>query len=275
MKPLYQLEEWPTERAAGGWIDTRGGGHRVGATGHPFPLASVTKVIFAYALLIAIEEGTLDLDQPAGPEGATVRHLLAHASGLGPSPTQPLARVEARRIYSNGGYDLLGDLLARSADMPAAQYLHEAVVAPLDLQAVTLTGSPAFGAVGSVDDLLVLAAEWLAPTLISPTTMAEATTPQFPDLSGVLPGYGRQDPNPWGLGFEIRGEKAPHWTGATNSPATFGHFGRAGTFVWVDPRAGVACVALTDRDFGPWAIEAWPRLSDAVLVEAGGYSADR
>ena len=275
MKALYQLEEWPTEWAAGGWINARGEGHRVGETAHSVPLASVTKVIFAYAVLVAIEEGTLDLDQPANPEGATVRHLLAHASGLGDTPDQQLAQVGTRRIYSNGGYDLLGAVLARSADMSAAEYMHEAVVAPLGLQAVALTGSPAFAAVGSVDDLLVLAAEWLRPTLISPMTLSEATTPQFAHLSGVLPGFGRQDPNPWGLGFEIRAEKVPHWTGATNTPATFGHFGRSGTFVWVDPAAGVACAALTNREFGPWAIEAWPRLADAVLAEAVGGGNDR
>ncbi|MCP3992830.1 MAG: beta-lactamase family protein [Actinomycetia bacterium] len=270
MKALHHLEEWPTELAAGGWIHANGGGHRAGDTGHPFPLASVTKPLFAYAVLVAIEEGTLHLDQPAGPQGATVRHLLAHASGLGDNPTQQLARVEKRRIYSNGGFELLGHLLTQSAGMPAAQYLHEAVVGPLGLTTVALEGSPAHGAVGSVDDLLTLAAEWLAPTLVSASTMQGATRVHFPHLSGVLPGFGRQDPNPWGLGFELRGSKTTHWTGAANSTATFGHFGRSGTFVWVDPEAAVACVVLTNRDFGPWAIEAWPQLADAVLAEAGG-----
>ena len=52
-----------------------------------------------------------------------------------------------------------------------------------------------------------------------------------------------------------------------NSPKTFGHFGQAGTFLWVDPDAGVACVALTDRPFGPWAAEVWPEFADAVLAE--------
>ena len=58
---------------------------------------------------------------------------------------------------------------------------------------------------------------------------------QFPGLVGVLPGFGRMDPNDWGLGFELRDAKSPHWTGARNSPRTFGHFGGSGTFLWVDP----------------------------------------
>ncbi|HSY00101.1 MAG TPA: serine hydrolase, partial [Streptomyces sp.] len=50
---------------------------------------------------------------------------------------------------------------------------------------------------------------------------------------------------------------------------TFGHFGQSGTFLWIDPVAGLACVALTDRAFGPWAIEAWTPFTDAVLAEVG------
>jgi CubicO group peptidase (beta-lactamase class C family) len=86
----------------------------------------------------------------------------------------------------------------------------------------------------------------------------------------VLPGYGRHDPNDWGLGFELRDHKHPHWTGSRNSPRTFGHFGRTGTFLWVDPDAGLALAVLTDRDFGDWAIDAWPVLADAVLAEFDG-----
>ena len=91
---------------------------------------------------------------------------------------------------------------------------------------------------------------------------------QFPGLTGVLPGFGRMEPNDWGLGFELRDGKHPHWTGSRNSPATFGHFGRSGTFLWVDPERRVALGVLTDEPFGDWAVAAWPALSDAVLAEA-------
>ena len=130
-----------------------------------------------------------------------------------------------------------------------------------------LKGSPGAGAESTVDDLTLFARELQRPTLIDQSTLDEATRVVFPGLNGVLPGFGHQKPNDWGLGFEIRDGKAPHWTGTANSPATFGHFGQSGTFLWVDPEAGVACVALTDRDFGPWAAEVWPACSDAVLAE--------
>ena len=114
-----------------------------------------------------------------------------------------------------------------------------------------------------------VALELLEPTLVDPATLATATAPVFPELAGVLPGFGPQDPNPWGLGFEIRGHKNPHWTSRASSARTFGHFGRAGTFCWVDPVAGTGCVVLTDAGFGPWAVEAWPAFNDAVVAELG------
>ena len=94
---------------------------------------------------------------------------------------------------------------------------------------------------------------------------------QFPGLDGVLPGYGVQRPNDWGLGFEIRATKHPHWTAPANSAASFGHFGQSGTFIWADPVAGLALVVLTDRDFGEWAHPLWPALSGEVLREFGAH----
>ncbi len=271
MAALDLIDTWPVDHAAAGWVDRTGRTERSGESSRAFPLASVTKPIFAYAVLIAVEEGTLSLDQTITENGdqrpRTVRHLLSHASGLPPEPGGPIAEPETRRIYSNAGFELLGRALARASDMSAEDYVDLAVCQPLGLGATRLDGSPAHAAHSSVDDLLTLLAEWLSPTLIHPDTMRTAITAQFPDLAGVLPGYGRQVPNPWGLGFELRGTKSPHWTGTANAPETFGHFGRSGTLVWVDPVAGRAAVALTDRTFGEWAIDAWPSFNDAILAE--------
>ncbi|HLM96490.1 MAG TPA: serine hydrolase domain-containing protein [Acidimicrobiales bacterium] len=270
--PLDAVALWPVGRAAAAVVRLGPAGS-VEVAGHtgdleaPFPWASVTKLLVAMAVLVAAEEGTLDLDDPAGPPGSTVRHLLAHASGLGPDSARALAAPGRRRIYSNAGYEVLADLLAQRGEMPFIDYLRTGVVHPLEMTGTELPpgSSPASGARGPVRDLLALAGELLAPRLVSKATLDGATAVAFPGLAGVLPGYGRFDPCDWGLGFEVRDGKAPHWTGARNSPATFGHFGRSGGFVWVDPRAGVACAALTDRVFGPWAKRAWPALADAVL----------
>jgi CubicO group peptidase (beta-lactamase class C family) len=132
--------------------------------------------------------------------------------------------------------------------------------------ATKLVTRPSEGLHGPLRDLAATARELLRPTVIATHTLAEATSVAFPGLPGVLPGVGRFDPLDWGLGFELRDGKVPHWTGSRNSPATFGHFGGSGTFLWTDPALDRALVCLTDRDYAPWALEAWPPFSDAVIA---------
>lgn len=259
------IDGWPVGVAAAGVTTAAATVAAAGPVSRPFPLASVTKVLVALACWVAVEEETIALDEPAGPPGSTVAHLLAHASGLPADDGPPVAAPGTRRLYSNAGFEELGRHLGAAAGIPVATYLAEAVAAPLGCAATALDGSPAHGASASVSDLLAVGRELLTPTLIAPVTLAHATRPVFGELAGILPGFGHQDPNPWGLGVEVRGSKHPHWTGRSNSPATFGHFGRSGTFLWVDPDAGVAVAALTDTEFGPWAARAWPELSDEVL----------
>jgi len=233
---------------------------------HAYRLASVTKPLTAYAALIAVEEGAIEWDAAAGPKGATVRHLIAHTSGLAFDSEAVQAAPGARRIYSNTGFDLLGLEIATGAGMSFEEYLHEAICVPLGLTATSVPGSPAADGISTAADLSRFAAELQSPTLVDPATLAAAVEVAFPGLDGVVPGFGRQRPNDWGLGFEIRGDKSPHWTGASSSPRTFGHFGQAGTFLWVDPDAQVAAVALTDRDFGDWSKQVWPIWTDGVLA---------
>jgi CubicO group peptidase (beta-lactamase class C family) len=266
VEALRQVEDWPAKTTAVGAL--RNG--EVVATHGPrnqvFRWASVTKLAAALAVLIAAEEGVLDLDQPAGPPGSTIRHLLAHASGLPFEGMTPIAQPGERRIYSNAGYEAVGETLAQAAEMPFGDYLRAAVLEPLGMEQAELRGTPGAGLYGSLADLLRLGVELQQPTLVAPETLAEATEVQFPRLVGVLPDLGRMDPNDWGLGFELRDAKSPHWTGKRNSPRTFGHFGGSGSFLWVDPEAGIALMSLGDLDFGDWALDAWPRLSDAVLM---------
>jgi CubicO group peptidase (beta-lactamase class C family) len=267
MEALRQIDSWPCTRAVAvvcGRVEAT-----YGDAAARFGWASVSKLATALAMLVAAEEGIVDLDEPAGPPGSTVRHLLAHASGLSFDPGPPIAKPGQRRIYSNAGFEVLADHVAEAAEMPFAEYLTEAVLKPLGLGA-ELCGSPAHGLHGSLDDLLRFGAELQRPSLIAPETLAEATSVQFPGLVGVLPDIGRMEPNDWGLGFELRDAKEPHWTGTRNSPRTFGHFGGSGSFLWVDPEPGLALASLSDLDFGPWALEAWPRLSDDVLAQDPG-----
>ena len=278
--PLRQVLDWPVPHAAAAVLSPAGVLAEVGDTSRPFPLASVTKPLAALAALVAVEEGAIELDRPvvdydaqrlgtelAGELGSmTLRHLLSHASGLAADRRRRGADVGVRRIYSNVGYDLAGELVAGATGIEFGDYLAEAVFTPLRMSTASLNGSPASEGIGSVADLQALISELLTPTgLLHPDTLADARSVQFPGILGVLPGYGGQRPNDWGLGFEIRGQKDPHWTSPRNSPGTYGHFGRSGTMFWVDPQAELGLVALADKSFGPWAIKAWPQLSEAVL----------
>lgn len=261
---------WPVGTAAVAVVGPDGVRATTGDQEVSLAWASVTKIVTALATWIAVEEGTITLDDAAGPPGSTVRHLLAHASGIGFDSDAVLARPGTRRIYSNRGIEVLAETVGRAAGIAFADYAREGVLGPLGMDRTLIDGSPAADGVGPVSDLARLGQELLAPTLIAASTLASMTAIAFPGLNGVLPGFGPQRPNDWAHGVELRDGKSPHWTPTSASARTFGHFGRSGGFLWVDPVARIACACLTDRDFGPWSRRAWPPFGDDVLREAGG-----
>ncbi len=241
---------------------------RVGDSNAVFPLASLTKPIVAWSALIAADRHLLDLDAPAAPElpGATIRDLLAHASGVAFDSAAVLAPPRHRRIYSNCGFELLGRRLEEATATALEEWVEATVLEPLGMASVRIPGSPAHSGEGNVEDLAAFARELAAPTLVSPALAQAARRPVHPGLPGVLPGYGRQDPNDFGLGVEIRGVKHPHWTAPTHSPETFGHFGQSGSFIWVDPVARRQAVFLGARPFGAVHRETWPALGAQILA---------
>jgi CubicO group peptidase (beta-lactamase class C family) len=269
---VEQAGKWPVGVAAVAAVGPNGVLAATGPVNRQFPLASVTKPLAVLSALVAVEEGALELTDTANEDlvpGATVRHLMSHASGLAPDELRRMFPLATRRVYSHVGIELLADLVARAVDMPFGSYFHESLVRPLGLRDTHLEGSPARDGVASVEDLAQVVAELLEPSgWLHSATLSEAASVQYPGIRGVLPGYGSQNPNDWGLGFEIRSGKQPHWTGTHNSPSTYGHFGLSGSMFWVDPERRIGLVALADRPFGDWAKTAWPALSDAVLAAA-------
>ena len=263
---LRAIDSWGAPNAAAAVVGPSGQIATHGDRAHRFRWASVTKLVTASAVLIAAERELLGLDEPAGPPGSTIRHLLAHASGLAFEGDAILARPGTRRIYSNPGFDRLGELVAERAAVPFDRVVADWILEPLGMIGTSLVDRPSQGLHGSLDDLVALARELLRPTLLPRRALDAATRVAFAGLPGVVPGVGRFDDCDWGLGFEIHGTKAPHWMGRRNSPEAFGHFGGAGTFLWVEPAAEIALVVLTDREFGAWALEGWPAMSDEVLA---------
>ena len=273
MEALHLVTSWPVEHVTA-VVVTPTGEATIGDTERSYRLASLTKPMVAWAVMVGVEEGIVALDAPLrfthAPDGVTLRHLLAHAAGFGFDGDEPLAPPERRRIYSNTGFERAADELAGAARMAFADYLREAVWEPLGMSSTTLQGSPAHGARGNSHDVALFVGEMLRPRLLADETYRDVISTQFPGLAGIVPDVGRFDPCPWGLGVEIRGDKSPHWTGRANSQQTFGHFGGSGSMMWVDPSIDAGVVTLTDRPFDEWRNEAltvWPQFSDAVVVE--------
>jgi CubicO group peptidase (beta-lactamase class C family) len=270
---LELTQQWPVDHVSaavlvGDRVET------IGDQDHLYRIASLGKTMVGWVAMVAAEEGIITLDDALGQPGCTIRHLLSHAGGYPFQGAEPIAKPGRRRAYSNTGIEMVADAIASSADMTFDEYFRAALLEPLGMASTAMRGSPAYAIWSTARDITAYVAELISPTLISADSARCATTVAFPELAGVVPDLGRFDPCPWGLGFEVRGHKQPHWTGTSNSPETFGHFGGSGTFLWVDwgfaGGPAVGCVALTDRPFDEWAahaLQAWPALSDAVIAE--------
>lgn len=244
-----------------------------GDVGKVFPLASVTKIVTSLATLRAVEQGVFGLATPVGENAGrpySVAHLLSHSSGLAAEGNGQDFRdlPGRRRIYSNQGFDVLGKFVESQTGVPMTRWIDGQVAAPLGLRSTTVPRSPARSGFGNALDLTVLAEELLDPQLLDPATHSALTTVALPGLRGILPGYGMQRHNNWGLGVEIRDGKDPHWTPAQASPSTFGHFGMSGSFLWADPEKQVAAVFLGSEPFGEWHKQNWPILGEWILEAA-------
>lgn len=257
---MTDFAQWPCEHVSAASTF----GVHYGELDRVYELASVTKLLSAFAVLVAVEEEAIALEDRIGPTNATVAELLSHTGGVGFQRQDSTREPNTRRVYSSYGFELVAEHLEQAAGMPFAQYLDEALCQPLGMGRTELWGSPGHEARSTANDLLLFAKEVLRPTLLHPSTVRNAIQNHGGDLPGVVPGYGNQKPCPWGLGFEIKGSKSPHWTGTQMPEGTVGHFGQSGTYLWIEPKAGHAAVVLTDRAFGDWAKPLWADTNDEL-----------
>ena len=267
MRAFDLVREWPASNTSVCIIDRRGVAHPFGDTSRTSRVASVSKLLTAWATLIAIEEGSTTLDTQVGQQDCTLAHLMTHAGGYSFEGAVPIVAAGRKRIYSNTGYELIASHVEQSTEIDFGEYLHDAIFEPLGMTKSFLNGSAAHDVVSCVDDLVEFALEMRNPSLISGHTASVATATQFAELEGVVPGVGRFDPCNWGYGPEIHGTKHPHWMGSRNSASTFGHFGGTGSFIWHDPVANISCVGLCEVEFDSWALHHWPIFFDAALDE--------
>jgi CubicO group peptidase (beta-lactamase class C family) len=224
------------------------------------PWASVSKLAVALAFGVEVDWDLHSYEESVGPVGSTFANLLSHSSGLGLEEGDPVVPVGAKRVYSNYGVELA--VSAVVGEGSAASWLGDRVFEPLGMTSTSLVDRAAAGVVGSTSDLALFAGAWLRSDLIARETRDRIITPYIPKLDGIVPGFGRFSPCPWGLGPEVRGDKQ-HWMG--DWPATsFGHFGKSGALLLVNVTERIAVVATSTVPFGGWATTLWPQwTSDA------------
>jgi len=261
--PTLDMSGWPSDSSAvvarrhgAGWIYQSGG-----RPDHHYPWASVSKVAMAFGVARQVTRGQVALDGPAGPAGSTLAHLLSHASGLGLEAGDPQRPVGTRRVYSNLGINLA--VAECAAGVSVDSWFQSEVANALDLK-IDLRGSCASGVHGSVYDMVQLGCAWWESTDMSLRVRDDFTRPFLAELDGIVPGWGRFSPCPWGLGLEIKGQK-DHWMGHRTSPTAYGHFGQSGCLLLVDPERDLVLAAASPIEFGPWAKALWPSWIDGVL----------
>ncbi len=293
MKPSEFLSSWPAMKKSACLVDYANGINveYYGDSRQSFALASVSKPLTAMTVLCAAQEEIISLDDLL-PRGFSRSDLLSHQSGLrfdingaisitdcqnalgGINESYFQSEPRQRRIYSNLGYEVLAFDLELKSQMTFREYLDEALLSPLQMHDTLLDitiypQAGPFGAAAGIRstnaDIAKLILELIDGNLIDDTLKDRALRPNTPSLDGVLPAYGYFAENSWGLGFEVKGIKSPHWMGTLNSHSAYGHFGQSGTFLWVDPELRLACCLLTDRPFDKFAKENWPTLSDSII----------
>jgi CubicO group peptidase (beta-lactamase class C family) len=230
------------------------------------PWASVSKMAVAMAFGVEMDWGLHAYGEMVGPRGANFANLFSHSSGLGLEEGDPVIPVGTKRVYSNYGVDHA--VAAIVGENPPNEWLEDRVFAPLGMESAALLGRPASGVSGSTEDMEKLAVAWLRPDLLGVPTRDRMIRPYLPDLGGIVPGFGRFNPCPWGIGPEVRGDKH-HWMGDW-LPTSFGHFGMSGTLMLLNRDEGIGVVATTTEDFGPWAVALWPDWSSAARLLALG-----
>jgi CubicO group peptidase (beta-lactamase class C family) len=261
----------------------RGGG----LTGQ-YRIGSITKTFTAVLVMQARDAGLVDLDAPIGRylgdvgyADTTARQLLSHTSGMQSEPAGPwwersrggdfealvaandgsgrVARAGEYFHYSNLGYGLLGEVLARVTSRPWRQLVGDVLLGPLGLaqtsylprphaqpgwsvdhftgvrtlEPLTSTGAMApAGQLWSTVADLVTWGQFLAgsrPDLLDPSTLHEMSLPVLED---------------YGLGLQIS---------ANAGGVLVGHGGSMPGFLArlvVDPGSGIGSVVLTNATTG-------------------------
>ena len=149
-RALLRIDEWPVNASAVAVVDVNGLVASRGDIEQVFALASITKLVTALSMLVAVEEGTVSWTDLVTP-GITLANLMSHSAGVRPEgvgrdESISVAAPGTRRIYSNAGFEMAAAHLVARSRIPFGQYVAEAVLDPLELSLTSLAGQAATGA---------------------------------------------------------------------------------------------------------------------------------
>jgi CubicO group peptidase (beta-lactamase class C family) len=255
-------------------IDPSGTSHRFGNPTGRYEFASVTKLITTHVIADGVQSGFGSFDDDVISEelmsAATLADVLSHASGIRPEG-QPSIAPRTKRIYTNEAYDLAEkffiSMLGSGFDDENIGSIFEEGLNSSLATTITIDGSCAKSASGTFDDLATFCREIREPQFLDPHIHSELTRVHCDGLEGIVPGWGNYANNTWGIGYEIKGTKHPHWMGTLSSPHTYGHFGQSGAFVMHDPVNNISIASVSSESFGPWAKIAWPHMIDQIFQQ--------
>ncbi len=297
-----------------------------------FDLASLTKVIATTTIaMLLCERGKLSLDQPLAmtlPEfvelapkhhqearsQVTLRMLLAHSSGLpayeklfefadsrdhlvrAALTTRLVAPPGTRAEYSDIGFILLGEALAKKAGASLDAFSATEIFAPLGMSRIRFNPPAKWKSEtppteddrkfrqqivqGEVNDENAYVMGGVAghAGLFAPAIdLARFAAAMLEDGAPILKRetiklFTRRETSPAGttraLGWDTP-SRPESSSGRLFSPASFGHLGFTGTSLWIDPERQLSVTLLTNRtwpDRGSQAIrQVRPQVHDAIV----------
>ena len=232
---LGAADAWGAGRAGVALLDRAGLVAERGSRDVALPWASVTKVVSALTVLVAVDRGLVGLDDPAGPPGSTLRHLLAHASGLAFDDTSVISAPARTRIYSNSGFDEAAAVVERAAGTPFAELLKASVLGPIGMSGASLQGRPSEGLRGRSTTSRRSPSSCSCHGRSRRRWLRWGRRSRFRGCVACCPGSASRIRSTGASGSRSGARRRPIGPAPGNSPRTFGHFGGSGTFLWVDP----------------------------------------